>query len=68
MPSRQCFLATSLNLGSNPPDDFSLDLYAYYHAQSAGLNVYRFPVRFGERAHGSSHWNYQLGGKAKVHP
>ena len=40
-----------------PPHDFSLDLYAYYLARSRGLAVKRFPVRFGERAHGTSHWN-----------
>ncbi len=39
------------------PDDFSLDLYAYYHAQKKSLKVFRFPVKFGERAHGMSHWN-----------
>lgn len=40
-----------------PPHDFSLDLFAYYQALHRGLAVARFPVRFGERAHGSSHWN-----------
>jgi glycosyltransferase involved in cell wall biosynthesis len=40
-----------------PPDDFSLDLYAYYQAKVRGLEIERFPVRFGERAHGVSHWN-----------
>lgn len=40
-----------------PPHDFSLDLFAYYQALHRGLKVARFPVRFGERAHGSSHWN-----------
>lgn len=40
-----------------PPDDFSLDLYAYYHALQQGLKVYRFPVKFSKRAHGVSHWN-----------
>jgi len=39
------------------PDDFALDLYAYHQAQTQGLKVARFPVRFGERAHGVSHWN-----------
>jgi len=48
-----------------PPDDFSLDLYAYYHAQSKGLKVHRFPVRFGERAHGVSHWNVNWAAKRK---
>ena len=48
-----------------PPDDFSLDLYAYYQAQSYGLKVHRFPVRFGERAHGISHWNVNWAAKRK---
>jgi len=49
----------------NPPDDFSLDLYAYYQAQTKNLKVYRFPVRFGERAHGVSHWNVNWAAKRK---
>jgi glycosyltransferase involved in cell wall biosynthesis len=48
-----------------PPHDFSLDLYAYYHARLAGLEVYRFPVLFGERAHGVSHWNVNWAAKRK---
>jgi glycosyltransferase involved in cell wall biosynthesis len=48
-----------------PPDDFSLDLYAYYQAKKCGLKVYRFPVRFGERAHGVSHWNVSWAAKRK---
>ena len=50
---------------SSPPDDFSLDLYAYYQAQTQGLTVYRFPVKFGERAHGVSHWNVNWAAKWK---
>lgn len=48
-----------------PPYDFSLDLYAYYHARLAGLEVHRFPVLFGERAHGVSHWNVNWAAKRK---
>lgn len=48
-----------------PPEDFSLDLSTYYQAQSSGLKVYRFPVRFGERAHGVSHWNVNWAAKWK---
>jgi glycosyltransferase involved in cell wall biosynthesis len=48
-----------------PPEDFSLDLFTYYQAQSNGLKVYRFPVRFGERAHGVSHWNVNWAAKWK---
>ncbi|MFZ5638017.1 MAG: glycosyltransferase family 2 protein [Pseudomonadota bacterium] len=49
----------------DPPHDFSLDLYAYYQALRAGLRVERFPVRFGERAHGVSHWNVNWRAKAR---
>ena len=48
-----------------PPGDFSLDLYAYYQARIAGLEITRFPVRFGERAHGTSHWNVHWKAKAR---
>jgi len=48
----------------HPPHDFSLDLYVYYQARRAGLEVRRFPVRFAERAHGVSHWNVDW--KAKL--
>jgi len=49
----------------NPPKDFSLDLYAYARAKQSGLKVKRFPVLFGERAHGSSHWNINSSEKIK---
>lgn len=49
----------------NPPEDFSLDLYAYYQAKVAGLTIKRFKVHFGERAHGVSHWNISWGAKMK---
>lgn len=48
-----------------PPHDFSLDLFAYYQARLAGLEVRRFPVLFGERAHGVSHWNVNWAAKRK---
>jgi len=43
-----------------PPDDFSLDLYAYYVAKKSKLLIKRFPVIFSERIHGSSKWNFSL--------
>lgn len=49
----------------DPPHDFSLDLYAYYQAQHQGLTVHRFPVKFGERAYGASHWNVNWAAKRK---
>lgn len=47
------------------PDDFSLDLYAYYQAQKSDLKVHRVSVAFGERAHGVSHWNVNWAAKRK---
>lgn len=49
----------------NPPHDFSLDLYAYFMAKKSGLDILRFPVRFGERANGVSHWNINWSSKLK---
>lgn len=49
----------------DPPKDFSLDLYAYYLARAQGLTVHRFPVYFGKRAHGVSHWNVNWAAKWK---
>jgi glycosyltransferase involved in cell wall biosynthesis len=47
----------------DPPKDFSLDLFAYFMAKRNNLNIKRFPVLFGERAHGISHWNVSLSAK-----
>ena len=41
----------------NPPNDFSLDLYALYMARLAKLVLRRIPVQFPPRVHGESHWN-----------
>ncbi|UFS69732.1 glycosyltransferase [Geomonas sp. RF6] len=48
-----------------PPHDFSLDLYAYHQALCQQMAVRRFPVRFGERAHGVSHWNVSWSARRK---
>jgi hypothetical protein len=42
---------------TNPPQDFSLDLYALYIARKAGLNLIRFDVLFPKRIHGQSNRN-----------
>ena len=47
------------------PHDFSLDLYAYYMAQTQHLQIHRFPVQFAKRAHGISHWNINFASKRK---
>jgi glycosyltransferase involved in cell wall biosynthesis len=49
----------------SPPNDFSLDLYAYFLAKKTNLKVKRFRVYFGKRAHGVSHWNISIAGKIK---
>ena len=51
-----------LNLGS-PPNDFSLDLYAYYLAIKTGLKIKRFPVKFSKRLYGVSNWNFSFSSK-----
>lgn len=50
---------------ADAPHDFSLDLYLYHAAKRRGLAIARFPVRFGERAHGVSHWNVDWKSKLK---
>ncbi len=50
---------------SNPPHDFSFDLYVLYTAKKAGLTVTRFPVPFLARIHGHSNWNTGLKSKWK---
>lgn len=50
---------------SDPPKDFSLDLYAYCMANAQDLTVRRFPVNFSERAFGQSHWNVNWQAKVK---
>jgi glycosyltransferase involved in cell wall biosynthesis len=49
----------------NPPNDFALDLFAYYEAKRQGIGVRRFPVKFSSRAFGSSHWNVDWPSKWK---
>ena len=50
---------------SQPPHDLSLDLYVYYQARLGGLEIHRFPVLFGDRAYGVSHWNVNWAAKRK---
>lgn len=39
------------------PDDFSLDLYAYYLAKKSNAQIVRWPVQQSERKAGVSTWN-----------
>jgi len=59
------FHRSFLEQWTNPPDDFSLDLYALYLAQKRNLRIHRFDVEFTERLHGTSKWNTSLGAKWK---
>jgi len=49
----------------SPPEDFSLDLYAYYLALISGLKIHRFKVHFGKRIYGVSNWNFSFASKYK---
>jgi glycosyltransferase involved in cell wall biosynthesis len=59
------FHRSFFNTWENPPDDFSLDLYAYFLAREADLEVRRFTVSFENREHGTSHWNVSWASKKK---
>ena len=59
------FHKTFFQKWSSPPNDFSLDLYAYYKAKVSSLEIKRFPVLFCQRAHGTSHWNVSFSAKVR---
>jgi glycosyltransferase involved in cell wall biosynthesis len=48
-----------------PPNDFSIDLFAYFIAKKKGFVIKRFPVLFSERMHGVSSWNISWSNKYK---
>lgn len=50
---------------SNPPFDFSLDLYVLYMARKNNLKIVRFDVVFPKRIYGESKWNTGLASKWK---
>lgn len=51
---------------SNPPYDFSLDLYFYYMAKKNGLEIERVPVKQQERMEGESSWNNGMKARFKL--
>ena len=51
------FNASLFSTWVNPPNDFSLDLFAYFEAIKNGYKIQRFPVNFGLRLFGKSSWN-----------
>ena len=53
------------NWKGKAPHDFSLDLYVYLQAKRAQFQIKRFPVKFGPRQYGTSHWNSGLKSRLK---
>jgi polyisoprenyl-phosphate glycosyltransferase len=56
---------SSLMEGWDPPDDFALDLYSYVLAKKMNYEEIRFYVRFNDRLHGESKWNYSIKSRFK---
>lgn len=52
-----CSLLSKL---TNPPTDFSLDLYLLYIAKRLGYRIETVPVNFGKRLHGESKWAFSF--------
>lgn len=59
------FSKSFFNSWTNPPHDFSLDLFAYWNAKQQQLEIQRIPVLFSKRVHGQSSWNVNWSGKKK---
>lgn len=59
------FHRSLLALGSNPPSDFSFDLYFIYQAISNGFKLYPVAVEFSPRVHGVSNWANGLKNRSK---
>ncbi len=51
---------------SDPPYDFSLDLYAYYMAMKQGFELKRVSVTQSERVEGNSSWNTGISARIKL--
>ena len=58
------FRSEFFNKWENPPNDFSLDLYALVVANRMEMKIHRFRVRFLPRQYGKSNWN--IGFKSRV--
>ncbi len=50
----------------NPPQDFSLDLYAYFKAKQNQISIKRIRVLFPSRKFGQSAWNTDLKSKLSL--
>lgn len=51
---------------TNPPYDFSLDLYTYYMAKKSGLKMRRVPAAQSRRMEGTSSWNTGMAARVKL--
>lgn len=51
---------------TNPPTDFSLDLYLLYMAKKSGYRIETMPVIFTKRLHGTSHWSFSFASRYKT--
>lgn len=51
---------------TNPPRDFTFDLYVLYRARRAGWRIDTVPVDFGQRLHGVSHWAFSWRSKFRT--
>lgn len=51
---------------TEPPDDFSLDLYAYYLAKKLGMGIVDCPVNFAKRKHGLAKGGGTVMGKLRL--
>ena len=61
-----CIPRTFYASWSDPPYDFSLDLYTYYMAMKGGLELRRVPVVQLERMEGASSWNTGMASRIKL--
>jgi len=59
------FHKSFLKLMTNPPEDFSFDLYVYYLVKLNNYPLKKFQVFFPERLHGESAWNTSIQAKFK---
>jgi glycosyltransferase involved in cell wall biosynthesis len=50
---------------SEPPKDFSLDLFAFAQAKKNNFKIFRIPVIFAPRRYGQSNWNFSMKSKWK---
>jgi glycosyltransferase involved in cell wall biosynthesis len=51
---------------SNPPEDFSLDLYSLLVAKRAKVKIIRYKFAFEDRSHGHSSWNFGIKSRLKM--